>query len=179
MNQTFGPDRTDPSNTIFMPRNAVLPTDRRRPPASGCHAGPRRWRIRGLIHRVRRALPSCSRRHLSLRAHAWLLLSEQLPAASVWAAGSPSLCMETRSAQRPRPTASACPPGTSGPEQPAGLETRLSPPASRATPSARTSSSRSARTPCFSSGASTRTPRRGAVQGPAFHSARGLWAKIG
>jgi len=28
-----------------------------------------------LIHRVRRALPSCSRRHLSLRAHAWLLLS--------------------------------------------------------------------------------------------------------
>jgi len=37
--------------------------------------GPRCWRIRGLIHRVRRALPSCSRRHLSLRAHAWLLLS--------------------------------------------------------------------------------------------------------
>jgi hypothetical protein len=31
--------------------------------------------MRGLLHRVRRALPSCSRRHLSLRAHAWLLLS--------------------------------------------------------------------------------------------------------
>ena len=43
-----------------------------------------------------------------------------------------------------------------------------SPPAGLATPSARTSSSRSARTPCFPSGAGTRTRRREPVRGPAL-----------
>ena len=56
-------------------------------------------------------------------------------------------------------------------------ETPYSPPAGRATPSARTSSSRSARTPCFSSGAGTRTPRRRAVQGPAFARREVSWPR--
>ena len=54
--------------------------------------------------------------------------------------------------------------------RPKSQETRLSPPAGRPTPSAGTSSSRSARTPCFASNAGTRTRRRRPVQGPAFIS---------
>jgi hypothetical protein len=37
----------------------------------------RDWRKRGLLHRVPRALPSCSRRHLPLTAYAWLALSRE------------------------------------------------------------------------------------------------------
>jgi hypothetical protein len=87
-------------------------------------------------------------------------------------------CCPTESATRTPRAAMPAPTRRQGSRR-AIHETPYSPPAGRATPSARTSSSRSARTPCFSSGAGTRTPRRGAVQGPAFHSARGLWAKIG
>jgi len=45
---------------------------------------------------------------------------------------------------------------------------RISPPARLAPPSAWTRSSRSARTPCFSSGAGTRTRRRRPVRRPAL-----------
>jgi hypothetical protein len=50
----------------------------------------------------------------------------------------------------------------------------VSPPAGLATASARTSSSWSARTPCFSSGAGTRTRRRGPRSGPALTPRRRL-----
>ena len=60
-------------------------------------------------------------------------------------------------------------------QQPTGQRsTCCSPPAGLATPSARTSSSRSARTPCFSSGAGTRTRRRGPLRGPRFDATRGF-----
>jgi hypothetical protein len=57
----------------------------------------------------------------------------------------------------------------------AGRRTSHSPPAGFATPSARTSSPRSARAPCFASGAGTRTRRRKPVPRPAFISQGVSW----
>jgi hypothetical protein len=60
-----------------------------------------------------------------------------------------------------------------------GPATRCSPPAGRASSSARPSSSRSARTPCFASGARTRTRRRRPAGRPALRARDLSWPKSG